>query len=139
MLQSKDFPTYLTWLSQNLQRLIANLNLMKADCTSWDAQNMPNGQVAGPFPYGFGFLKIESWNNGKEVQGALSKLTDDSSDGLPVLQRHVNKLIAYSTSSVASAVGGLLGTAAVGGAGATVALNVGGVTTALKGAIGFLK
>ncbi|GIX61544.1 YihY/virulence factor BrkB family protein [Babesia caballi] len=112
---------------------------MKADCPSWDPKNMSNGQVTGPFPYGFGFSS--KWSNGQEVQDAISTLTGESpNEGLPALLRHVNKLLAASTSSsVTSAVSGILGTAAVGGAGAAGALNVGGVTTALKGAIGLLK
>ncbi|GIX63658.1 secreted antigen 1 [Babesia caballi] len=139
-LNSDKISVYLQWLSRNLPVLIANLQQMEVDCTNWDPNSMPNGQVAGPFPYGFGFSK--NWTSQTaSVQKTLRKLTTDSSnDGIPALQGHVNKLIASSTSSsVASAVGGLLGTAAVGGAGASVALNVGGVTTALKGAIGIFK
>ncbi|GIX62789.1 secreted antigen 1 [Babesia caballi] len=138
-LQSKHFPNYLQWLSQNLPSLIENLNLMKADCTSWDSQNMSEGQASGPFPYGFGFSI--KWSNGQEVQSTIHQLTDEGPNhGLPALRGHVKKLIASSTSSSAGSIaGGLLGTAAVGGTGAAVALNAGGVTTALKGAIGIFK
>ncbi|GIX61827.1 secreted antigen 1 [Babesia caballi] len=140
MLNSDKISVYLKWLSQHLGSLIANLQQMHKDCTSWNPNSMSNGQAAGPFPYGFGFPNIGSWNNGQEVQDALSKLTAEGSGGLPALQSHVTILItAYTSSSTGTVAGSLLGTAAVGGAGAAVALNVGGVTTALKGAIGILK
>ncbi|GIX61821.1 secreted antigen 1 [Babesia caballi] len=137
-LQSDKFPNYLQWLSQHLPSLTAHLQKMNTDCNSWQPSEMPNGQAAGPFPYGFGFADIGSWNSLSEtVKSSLQKLTDaNTNNGLPALKRHFENLIGSSTSSsVASAVGGILGTAAVGGAGTAVALNVGGVTTALKGAI----
>ncbi|GIX60977.1 secreted antigen 1 [Babesia caballi] len=138
MLQSKNFPTYVKWLSQHIPKLIANLQKMKAECRSWNPSDMSNGQAAGPFPYGFGFSS--KWSNGQEVQYDLSKLTAEGSDGLPALRSHVENLIGSSTSSSAGSIaGGLLGTAAMGGMGTAVALNVGGVTTALKGAIGIFK
>ncbi|GIX61806.1 secreted antigen 1 [Babesia caballi] len=137
-LQSKNFPKYLQWLSQNLERLIENLKQMKSDCQNWKPSDMSKGQAPGPFPYGFAFF--QSWNQGT-AQTALSALMgDENTNGLPALQGHVNKLLATSTSSSAGSIAGsLLGTAAVGGAGAAVAFNVGGVTTALKGAIGIFK
>ncbi|GIX62458.1 uncharacterized protein BcabD6B2_18930 [Babesia caballi] len=96
--------------------------MMESDCEGWNPSDMSNGKAAGPFPYGFGFP--QSWNQGT-AQTALSTLTDDSSDGLPALKRHVENLIGSSTSSSAGSIaGGLLGTAAVGGAGAAVALNL---------------
>ncbi|GIX63225.1 secreted antigen 1 [Babesia caballi] len=139
-LHSDKFPLYLTWLSQNLESFIKNLKQMHTDCTSWDSQKMSEGQVAGPFPYGFGFPKIESWKT-QAVKSSLQKLTDaNTNDGLPALQSYVENLIASSTSSAAGTIAGsLIGTAAVGGMGTAVALNVGGVTTALKGAVGILK
>ncbi|GIX64192.1 secreted antigen 1 [Babesia caballi] len=137
-LNSDKFSVYLQWVSQNLQYLIRNLIQMKEECTSWDPSDLSNGQAAGPFPYGFGFPK--NWQSAT-VKSALSALTTDgSTDSLPALQSHVNKLIGSSTSSSAgSAVGGVLGTAALGGTAAALATNLGGVTTALKGAIGISK
>ncbi|GIX61252.1 secreted antigen 1 [Babesia caballi] len=139
-LQSDNIDKYIEWLADNLQKLIANLKQMETDCTSWDPKNMSGGQVAGPFPYGFGFPQSGSWKT-QTVKSSLQKLTaENSTNGLPALKHHVENLIASSTSSVAGSIAGsLLGTAAVGGAGAAVALNVGGVTTALKGVIGILK
>ncbi|GIX65576.1 secreted antigen 1 [Babesia caballi] len=133
-LHSDKFPLYLTWLSRNLPSLIAHLKQMESDCEGWEPKNMSGGQAAGPFPYGFGFPKSGSWNQGT-VQSSLQRLIGESSnEGLFALQRHVKSLIASSTSSsTGAAVGGFLGTATVGGGAAAVYFNVGGSGTIIKG------
>ncbi|GIX64186.1 secreted antigen 1 [Babesia caballi] len=143
ILETKAFQSYMSWLKDNLDSLIASLVTLGTETTSWSKDGLQRATISGPFGYGFSFSdQWKGWNNGLQTQisTSITKLTDELNE----LQQSLKQSFIISdpnasSGSAGSIAGGLIGTAAVGGAGAAVAFNVGGVTTALKGAFGCFK
>ncbi|GIX62987.1 secreted antigen 1 [Babesia caballi] len=135
---SDTFVKHLEWLTTTLPLLIASLQFLSTDSTTWEQTDLEYAQTSGPFAYGFSFSdQWSSWRDDLkgQIPKAITKLTTDLTNLQQILKQHFNT----SGSSAGSIAGSLLGTAAMGGMGTAVALNVGGVTTALKGAIGIFK
>ncbi|GIX62998.1 ribosome binding protein [Babesia caballi] len=135
---SDTYLKHFKWLTTILPLLIASLQFLSTDSTTWEQTDLEYAQTSGPFAYGFSFSdQWSSWRDDLkgQIPKAITKLTTDLTNLQQILKQHFNT----SGSSAGSIAGSLLGTAAMGGMGTAVALNVGGVTTALKGAIGIFK
>ncbi|GIX66037.1 secreted antigen 1 [Babesia caballi] len=75
---------YIQWLSRDLTKIIANLQRIHKDCSSWDQSILFGGSKAGPFPYGFMFTqkwKQGSWDVSRtELPSVIESLIGSSDD-----------------------------------------------------------
>ncbi|KAK1935313.1 hypothetical protein X943_003088 [Babesia divergens] len=134
----KYFDSYVSWLKENLPRIIGALQKMSGESKTWNPITFPMGLTAGPFLYGFVF-KDGSWKastSGSKLQEYISKLVNSDSGSLGKLKSFLESPSTPSSAGAAAAgaAGGLFGLGGA-GAGAAYATNAFGFQNLVTGLI----
>ncbi|GIX64563.1 ribosome binding protein [Babesia caballi] len=99
ILKTEAFNGYVTWLNENLDKLIKSLSSLSADSAKWTKEGFEQASISGPFGYGFSFggkwKRIWSDERKNEIPTAINKLTQPMNK----LQEEIKKITSHTSES----------------------------------------